>query len=355
MPFSGEQDPVALYSNIPRLIPGLAGKKVVDVAAGGMHSVICTDEGEVYTFGNSHNGQCGHGGREAVAFPRRVSSLVGKNVVKVAASCFLSFNQFTLCKTSEGQIWTFGGLSQLDDDGDLVPDLVPRCVQQGLEGKQVVDVAAGAGHAVVITSEGEVLTWGSNVTKELGYTTLLEPGPWIQTDTAFKSSYSPNPRVVEALADHFAVSVAAALHTVVCMRDGTVYTWGNNDSNQLGSLPDSYVRMRAEPERMVGLENHKVFRVAAAPWHTIVATRNQNSLYEYTDEPISFGNPATEQSSVDVSDDVLEDSGSGGSQSSRFDTTVEIIAGDDGSLLCGEHRDPFHRQRHLLCQMPYLW
>ena len=48
---------------VPRLIEGvMVAKRVVGVAAGAIQTVVWTDEGEAYSFGNGRFCQLGHGG-----------------------------------------------------------------------------------------------------------------------------------------------------------------------------------------------------------------------------------------------------------------------------------------------------
>ena len=62
-----------------KLIQALAGK-VIGTAAGGIHTVVWTDAGELLTFGC---GQLGHAPTESV--PRLIEALAGKKVVDAAA------------------------------------------------------------------------------------------------------------------------------------------------------------------------------------------------------------------------------------------------------------------------------
>ena len=73
------------------------------IAAGGDHSVICTSEGRLLTFGDGDDGRLGHGGTATEMLPRMVEGLVGVNVAQVAAGLF-----HTVICTAEGRVWTFG-------------------------------------------------------------------------------------------------------------------------------------------------------------------------------------------------------------------------------------------------------
>ena len=75
---------------VPRLVEGLAGKKVVGASAGGFHSVVFTEAGELLTCGNGVAGQLGHGGSDNELVPRLVQALAGKKVVGAAAGLLLS-------------------------------------------------------------------------------------------------------------------------------------------------------------------------------------------------------------------------------------------------------------------------
>ena len=55
---------------VPRMVEGLVGVKVVHVAAGAEHTVICTKEGRVWAFGYGIVGRLGNGGNTNEMVPR---------------------------------------------------------------------------------------------------------------------------------------------------------------------------------------------------------------------------------------------------------------------------------------------
>ncbi len=59
----------------PRKVAALQGKKVVSIATGSLHCVACTDQGEVFTWGDNDEGQLGDGSTNAIQRPRLVASL----------------------------------------------------------------------------------------------------------------------------------------------------------------------------------------------------------------------------------------------------------------------------------------
>ena len=144
----------------PREVVGLHGKPVVGVSAGAGHSAVITADGALYTFGRRMNGRLGHpeedGTGGAMHTPRQVDALRGKRVVQVAAG-----GSHTVALTSDGEMFTFGD----GKDGQLghgngrsrnEPERVEAMV-----GKWVVQVATPkAAHTSAVTVDGEVFTCG---------------------------------------------------------------------------------------------------------------------------------------------------------------------------------------------------
>ena len=245
------------YDPVPRVITGLADKNVVGVAAGEDHTVVCTADGCVFTFGHGDSGQLGHGGEEDEAVPRLVLGL-GTNAVGVAAG-----DEHTVVCTSEGQLYTFGnGLRGKLGHGVHEDEVVPRLVQ-GLVGKNVVGVGGGGSHTVVCTADGQLYTFGYGVGGQLGH-----------------GGQEPEsvPRLVLGLVGTKVVGVAAgSTHTVVCTSEGQLYTFGHGDAGRLGhgGEEDELV-----PRLVEGLVGTKVVGVAAGSSHTVVCT-SDGQLYTF--------------------------------------------------------------------------
>ena len=58
--------------NTPKMIEGLQGKHVRDIACGSGYSTAITSNGELYTWGQGHRGQLGHGDCCSVSKPKQV-------------------------------------------------------------------------------------------------------------------------------------------------------------------------------------------------------------------------------------------------------------------------------------------
>lgn len=84
----------------------------------------------------------------------------------------------------------------------------------------VTQIAAGRNHALAITTDGRVWGWGYNTYGGVGNPAV---------------SYTMAPALVALPVPSFAVAIAAGdYHSIVRTADGKTYTWGRNESGQLG-------------------------------------------------------------------------------------------------------------------------
>jgi len=149
----------------PRLIAGLKGIQVVGMAAGSRHTAVLTDKGEIFTFGEGKGGCLGHGNEETELLPRLVEGLTASKIVAVATG-----HGHTVVCSESGEVFTAGGwenhscLGHASNQNELLFRRV-----DALSGKKVVEVAAGYAHTVVCTDAFEVLTFGDGASGRLGH------------------------------------------------------------------------------------------------------------------------------------------------------------------------------------------
>ena len=100
--------------------------------------------------------------------------------------------------------------------------LTPQLVRGGLEGECVVQCRVGNFHTVALTETGRVFVFGSSISGQLG---TGEMKAQIDVPQILRGS-------LEAVRVVF-IS-AGAVHTVCTTDQGRMYTWGMNDTGQLG-------------------------------------------------------------------------------------------------------------------------
>lgn len=155
---------------VPSRVEALHDQDAVQVAAAKFHSAVVTDDGKLFTWGWGLGGRLGHpeahihSGNSAVIQPRLVSSLSRVHVSRIAVA-----KHHTLLCTSQGELFSMGSnrFGQLGyPSGDTQPE--PRKVT-ALRSMAIVRIAAANKHSVAISSTGDVFTWGSNSCGQLGY------------------------------------------------------------------------------------------------------------------------------------------------------------------------------------------
>ncbi len=150
------------YTPILVTIPN--GLKVKAVSCGGSHTVIITEDGNLYSFGDNSYGQLGlrlRKGRRTT--PTLVASL-GSLKVK-AVSCGLvhtviimeNSNFYSFGRNDAGQL----GLGDTTDKN--VPTLVTA-----LAGLRVKAVSCGSEHTIIITVDNNLYSFGNNAFGQLG-------------------------------------------------------------------------------------------------------------------------------------------------------------------------------------------
>lgn len=217
----------------PQRVPaaGFNGERIVMVAAVGLHTVALSEKGHVFTWGGGGHGQLGHDRKWRELAPRQVEpgwfgstqDDVPERVVYVAAG-----GHHTAAVTAGGQLYTWGenGAGQLGH-GDLDDRLVPTVVEGfgASKGGEVVMVACGAKHTLVVTRNGALWACGRGVFGELGLNDEADRNVFERV-TGDKNA---------AFGGEMVVAVAAgSTHSQAVTKDGALWTWGDGDKGRLG-------------------------------------------------------------------------------------------------------------------------
>uniref|UniRef100_A0A7S3G710 EGF-like domain-containing protein n=1 Tax=Palpitomonas bilix TaxID=652834 RepID=A0A7S3G710_9EUKA len=186
---------------------------VVDVAAGDRHTLVCTDKGWVYVWGENKYGQLGLPTRGIVDTPRLVTELAG--VVKVAAGAF-----FSMALTNASKIYAWGdnteGQVGTGTEGGFIYTPSELVIPVALSPSRIF---AGGYHAGFVDDGGNLYLWGSNSRGQLGLTGVAQR--------------IPQPRLVPLPGPVDMVSLGR-MHSVVLI-GGQVYASGSNYFGQLGT------------------------------------------------------------------------------------------------------------------------
>lgn len=194
------------------------------ISAGKDFNLAVTSEGKVYSWGHNFRYTLGDGTTTDRHSPVEVDMsgvLAGKVVTAISAG-----GDHALALTSEGKVYSWGwGPGGMLGTGNTASALVPVEVDMSgvLAGKTVVAISANASSSMALTSEGKAYAWGSNEFGLLG-------------DGATTMRMSPvEMDMTGALAGKTITAIRAGLaHQFVIASDGKVYGCGKNDDGQLG-------------------------------------------------------------------------------------------------------------------------
>lgn len=237
----------------------LAGKTVIAVAAGTLHSLALCSDGTVVAWGSNSDGQLGTGLPWSNTLPMAVenresrlngepSALAGKTVTAIAAG---SFHNLALCSDGTVVAWGENYLGQLGDN-TTTQRYAPFAVNMeagasALTGKTVVAIVAGSSHSMALCSDGTLAAWGRNNLGQLGInlTWPSSPVPLQVDDTAGLS----------ALAGKSVYSIAAGgSHNLALCSDGTLAAWGDNSRGQLGDDSNPHFVVHSNSYRPLNVE-----------------------------------------------------------------------------------------------------
>jgi alpha-tubulin suppressor-like RCC1 family protein len=216
------------------------------VAVGGNHTVALTADGRVYTWGRNDFGALGDL-LLADAAVRTTPALVGgvSDVVAVAAG-----SSHTVVLKRDGTVWSFGtNASGQLGDGTTAQRNSPVQVASLVD---VAVIAAGQGFTVAAKRDGSVWAWGSNGVTNYGSTPQQIAGLHGVTALAAGSNFS------------FALQTDG-------LAGGTLWSWG---TNQVGALGDGTATSRATPV----VTYPDVAKVSAGNFHAYAIKTNGDLL-----------------------------------------------------------------------------
>ncbi|CAN4119789.1 unnamed protein product [Withania somnifera] len=217
-----------LDSLFPKALESAVVLDVQNIACGGRHAALVTKQGEIFSWGEESGGRLGHGIDSDVLHPKLIDSLGHSNIELVACG-----ENHTCAVTLSGDLYTWGdGNFGLLGHGNEVSHWVPKRVNGPLEGIHVSYISCGPWHTAVVTSAGQLFTFGDGTFGVLGH--------------GDRKCFS-KPREVESLKGLRTVRAACGVwHTAAIVEvmvgsssasncsSGKLFTWGDGDKGRLG-------------------------------------------------------------------------------------------------------------------------
>ncbi|CEF65418.1 Regulator of chromosome condensation [Strongyloides ratti] len=226
----------------PRGIMGTLPKDIIDIAAGGVHSVLLTENGDVYSCGINEKGTIPLKDRPdddciteftKIEYDEDVT-ILGKFVAIDAGA------SFSAAVTEFGSVVIWGDLR--DAGGEMNDHGVFEDLREGIKilidarkGHKIVKIAAGENHLVCLSDQGELFTFGDLSKGQLGRVS----GKYSSRKGAFYGDNSGDKLKVPNILNKGKVVVfvnvfAGGYWTMAVSKEGDVYVAGLNNFDQLG-------------------------------------------------------------------------------------------------------------------------
>ena len=221
---------VKMDSLLPKALESAVVLDVQNIACGGRHAALVTKQGEIFSWGEESGGRLGHGVDSDVVEPKLIDALSSNNIELVACG-----ENHTCAVTFSGDLYTWGDGTYnfgLLGHGNEVSHWIPKRVTGPLEGIHVSSISCGPWHTAVVTSAGQLFTFGDGTFGVLGH--------------GDRRSVSI-PREVESLKGLRTVRAACGVwHTAAVVEvmvgnpsssncsSGKLFTWGDGDKGRLG-------------------------------------------------------------------------------------------------------------------------
>lgn len=327
-------------SNEPKKVEGLNQVKVQSVSASGVISSAVGDDGSLWVWGKSKRGQLGLGkGITEAILPSRVEGLAGERIAKVSLGWGHALAQtedgklFGWGYSIDGRLGKFGQnldnstskstLSTFNKNQEISPsmlDAAEKLVLEDMEkekdmpviwepflieevcGVEVVDMACGLDHSLVLCRDGTLLSGGSDVYGQLGrakqdegmFPVEISFPPlsissglghslaigqvdtakriitwgWNQSSQLGRKGPENLPLPVEGLVEEISISVSGGrAHSMALTSKGEVWVWGSGRNGRLG-LGSS--NNEGEPTLLDSLEGSVVLQAVAGFDHSLV-------------------------------------------------------------------------------------
>jgi len=243
------------------------GSPAVMVACGGMHTIVLTDVGCVWSCGLGDDGRLGHGNQADQLMLALVASdqFRGAHIVMVAAG-----RDHSMALDADGSVWTwgYGNQGQLglnDEQHRLLPTKLDCKV---LGGAAAVLVAGGYAHTVAVTVGGALWIWGNGFYGQLGLGD--KHNRMVPVRVGAEGSFGESQVLMAACGNVYTLAVTKA---------GTLWAWGKGAFGKLGHNDENNRLVPTQVEAQ-HFGYAKIVSAAAGVTHTAAITEH-GTLYTW--------------------------------------------------------------------------
>ncbi|XP_020298444.1 X-linked retinitis pigmentosa GTPase regulator-like [Pseudomyrmex gracilis] len=257
---------------------GLAGPRIVQIAAGSHHSIALTSDGGVIAWGSNLEGQLGLPGISGLVHkPTKVS--IPEPVKEISAGYYHS-----AFLTESGLVYVCGESEsgKLGIDVYFSTQVAPKQMQLPVP---AIHVACGGHHTLVLAENGSIYCTGSNASGQLGLGTNVHE---VLTPKLLSSGVYQDEKIVKI--------VCGESHSAILTESGKLYMCGDGRHGKLG-LEENENNVH-EVTFAAKYQELFVLNVACGGCHTILVGRRHEINYQSQQQSDSSEQSASMKSSL---------------------------------------------------------
>ncbi len=217
--------------------------RIVQISAGSTHSLFLTEKGNVYGYGANEHWQLLL--KDWYIWSVTLIPTLS-NIAMVAAGY-----QYSLVLTKDGKVYEFGNLKALSNGIGSNNNGFQLYPIPGMN--NIISISAGRYHSLFLDKNGQVYSYGRNDHGQLG---LRD-----RTNRNIPSLISISNKIVAISTGRF--------HSLILTDQGSVYSFGHNQYGQCGFPNDNY-HIKTIP-KLIPL-SHKIISISAGMHHSLLLT-----------------------------------------------------------------------------------
>lgn len=275
----------------------LYNKKIKKIASGHYHSLVIDENNNVWTWGNGSYNLLLNSTNSNSYNATNITDKLAKQGIK--AVDIYAGGYVSMIIDEDNKIWTWGDNSSYLTGHMSYEEGKIKCINESTN-LNIKDLSVGRDHALAIDNNNDIWTWGEGDNAKNGFGSDISIPMKIKGKTEYKLLNKNYERKYENLAEYTPISgvigninndtvklpfnnseiknvYTYADITMYILRDGRVYTYGNN--NSYGILGTGDTEARKEPVLINDKFNSKLIDSVVYTSNTLMIVKDKDNGY----------------------------------------------------------------------------
>jgi alpha-tubulin suppressor-like RCC1 family protein len=249
----------------PKIVNELCNKQIVKFTNGFSHVLALKSDGKIFGWGLNDLGQLGNGYMNAICNKPKVNEFLMDEFI-VDMSCG-AYHSIVLTQNKELFVWGYNCFGQTGNGSEELYQLTPIKLN-AFNNEKVIEISCGFHHSMALTDCGHVYSWGDNDCGQLG----LEYTECSHNLFKTRSFKEKDPKIVNIKTENndsvyiMKISCGSA-HSLLLSKDGNIYSFGNNKFGQIGNnnlRNQLFPQKISSPVKFIDIASHFRYDISIA-------------------------------------------------------------------------------------------